>query len=226
MDPEITGTFAVALHRAPVPRGTAARHAAARGLARELHDTVVPRLTAGVLRLELLKRDADPTPPVRAEIDAIQRLTTEALSDLRDLIYGLRESDARGIDVEHLLRTAVLPEFEAATGIYVRLHVDSRWPHPTPPGLAQAIVRIVQEALNNVRWHSRARAVSVALSVRGELRVMVADDGVGFRMPAAEPAGFGLLGMHERALLAGGSSSISRRRPRGTVVRARFPMPS
>ena len=141
-------------------------------------------------------------------------------------VYGLRESDARGIDVEHLLRTAVLPEFEAATGIYVRLHVDRRWPRPTPPGLAQAIVRIVQEALNNVRWHSRARAVSVALSVRGELRVMVADDGVGFRMPAAEPAGFGLLGMHERALLAGGSSSISRRRPRGTVVRARFPMPS
>ena len=186
---------------------------------------MIPKLTAGVLRLEVLKRDSDPTPPVRAEIDAIQTLTTQALTGLRDLVYGLHEIPATGIDVEQLLRSTVLPEFEAATGIRVRLRVDRRWPCPAPPGLAQAIVRIVQEALNNVRWHSRARDVYLALNAREELRLLVADDGVGFRRPGEATAGFGLSSMHQRALLAGGSCSVSPRHPQGTMVRARFPMP-
>ena len=71
------------------------------------------------------------------------------------------------------------------------------------------VYRLLQEALTNITKHARANTVRVTLKQSdGELSIEVQDDGQGFDT-SAQSSGFGLLGMHERVGLAGGTLSIS-----------------
>jgi signal transduction histidine kinase len=87
----------------------------------------------------------------------------------------------------------------------------------------------VQEAITNVARHARARKVEVSLALNGEaLSLSIRDDGQGFDVAEAyqrTAAGKsqGLLGMQERASLAGGELAIEAG-PGGTSIRARFPL--
>ena len=84
--------------------------------------------------------------------------------------------------------------------------------------------RVLQEALTNVRRHSRARKVSVVLKTEGEDMIAeVSDDGRGFG-PEAEPGG-GSKSMRERAAAVGGDLQIESEPGRGTTVRLRAPLP-
>lgn len=89
-----------------------------------------------------------------------------------------------------------------------------------PPETQLAVYRVVQEACNNVRRHARARNLSVQVCVGPEgVRGQVADDGVGFDMPSRpHPGRFGLVGMRERAQLAGGWLRVESQPGKGTVV--------
>ena len=90
---------------------------------------------------------------------------------------------------------------------------------------AVAVFRMLQEALTNVARHARATQVEIALTQdTGRLHLNVADNGVG--IPTRQPRGkktFGLLGLHERALMAGGEVDIDSR-PGRTTVRITLPV--
>jgi signal transduction histidine kinase len=94
------------------------------------------------------------------------------------------------------------------------------------PEVSTAAFRIVQEALTNIVRHSGARQVTVSAShAADELRIEIVDDGCG--LPPSTPAGrlhHGLLGMHERAHMLGGSVSVESQVEGGTRVRARLPL--
>ena len=84
---------------------------------------------------------------------------------------------------------------------------------------------MVREALANARRHSSARRVRVVLDAPSEeLRVEVADDGVGFD-PSQSPVGVGLAAMRERSAALGGELKVSSEPGKGTTVRLRFPLP-
>lgn len=83
--------------------------------------------------------------------------------------------------------------------------------------------RIVQEALSNIAKHARAKNVTVTVAfVRGRLRLVVADDGVGFSVPGSRRVtargGWGLSTMRERAEAAGGRLHIESRRGVGSRI--------
>jgi len=89
-----------------------------------------------------------------------------------------------------------------------------------------ACFRIVQEALSNAALHARARHVEVTLTAQDvALEVTIRDDGVGFNVELLR-TGLGLVGMGERAELAGGCLDIQSAPGAGTTLRARFPLPS
>ena len=90
--------------------------------------------------------------------------------------------------------------------------------------------RIVQEALSNVRRHSKATEVTTVVELSDStIRVTIKDNGIGFRAPAltsdlrAED-GLGLIGMNERARLLGGDLVIDSEPDHGTTVTAYLPV--
>ena len=99
-----------------------------------------------------------------------------------------------------------------------------------PPLIELTCFRILQEALTNAARHSHGKNVSVNLTMSdAELDLFVKDDGRGFDFDttfqeALKGKSFGLLGMQERAVLAGGLLEVDSRPGKGTTVHARFPL--
>jgi signal transduction histidine kinase len=87
------------------------------------------------------------------------------------------------------------------------------------------VFRVFQEALTNVIRHAGATRVDVRIEEATTGLVMtVADDGEGITADKlANPRSLGLLGMRERARRLGGTVTIARREPRGTVVTLELP---
>jgi two-component system, NarL family, nitrate/nitrite sensor histidine kinase NarX len=193
-------------------------------LAREIHDGLAQTLaylkfqSAQMLTI-LSSGNVD---RLESALSANYQTLSEAYQDARLAIDNLR-SIPEGDTQNWLLKQAT--NFTDATGIPVdatRLHIQADIPLPTQAQL----IRIVQEALNNVRKHAQAHRVVVRGSVRDdEINIEIADDGRGFEPDqVAFGSKFGLVGMRERTELIGGDFQIISKPGEGTIVRLAVPI--
>ncbi len=94
-----------------------------------------------------------------------------------------------------------------------------------PKDVATAAYRILQEALTNVWKHAQASEVHVRVAkTRKNLVLRISDNGVGLGSAVSDKSSLGLVGMRERARLAGGSVRVTSRRSGGAQVIARLPL--
>lgn len=194
-----------------------------RWLARELHDGVAQRLTTMLIEMEQLKRQQDAKHGVRAELETFQDSTRQVLNDIRRLLHDLRGEPSQMASFVETLRTT-LESFETGTGIRASLDGGDSWPARLASRTARELIRIVEEALRNVRNHSAARTVDVMLSSSGTLAIItITDDGVGHDENDYR-GGHGVVGMKERAVLVGGKLQIQSVPGQGTTVQAIFPL--
>lgn len=192
-------------------------------IARELHDVVGQALTAVRLSLMSAREAADPA-QLEERLATGLELVDSALADVRSIAYDLRPAELDDLGLIAAVRSCLARQ-ERASG--VRMVLRAPRVSGADLGVETAAYRIVQEAVTNVVRHASAHRVVVHLRVReSELRVDIADDGVGFgvREALAAPGSIGLAGMYERAWLAGGGLEIGSAPGRGTRVRARFPV--
>jgi signal transduction histidine kinase len=190
--------------------------------ARELHDETLQGLSGArmVLSAGLARGDLG---ALRRAVETADAHLGEEMRRLRALVAELRPAalDDLGLGpaIESLARRqAALGGFTVDTEL--TLADGARLSRETEG----TIYRIAQEALTNAVKHSGAEAAS--LSVRqlpDRIEIAVRDDGRGFD-PTAVHAGFGLTGMRERALLAGGGLSVDSRAGGPTCVRAVLPI--
>lgn len=194
-------------------------------IARELHDRVAQTLTAMVVDMENFKRDQYGRLSVIQELDLYQNATRDVLNNLRSLLFELRDSDQTASDFVDRVR-ALVREFEARSGIRASLNVAPGWPQRMAAQAANHMHRIVGEGLNNVRLHSGANRVSVRLRCDdAQMAVIeIKDDGQGTASSPGPAAGFGLLGMRERAVLLGGELRLITAARHGTTLVATFPV--
>lgn len=199
-----------------------------RHLARELHDEIGQVLTVAKMQLQsvALAREAV---PILAQIQEPIMLLDRLLAQVRSLSLDLRPPMLDDLGLVAGLHW-LLQQHPARPGApLVQLTAD--------PGLRRceahietACFRIAQEALTNSIRHSRATRISLSLSTQtNALRLTVRDDGRGFdaaaaRTRAEQGGSLGLLGMHERASLAGGKLTLLSAPGRGTEVEAVFPL--
>lgn len=194
-------------------------------LARELHDQVAQTLTTMLIELENFKVEQTGRQSVLRQLGELQESTRDVLTNLRRVLYDLRGETGIEEGFADAVR-ALLGRFEERTHVKVRLSVEPGWPLRLRSQAALNLYRIIEEALTNVRLHSGAGLVEVALGpgLGSQLAVEVKDDGRGAESGAGDRApGMGVLGMQERAVILGGRLEVESVAGGGTTVRAILP---
>lgn len=198
-------------------------------LAHELHDSLAQTLAS--LRFQVSMLDETLThegeEAAREEFHQIKNGLDEAYTELRELLAHFRAPiDARGLlpALEDLIK-----RFQEQSGIHTFLQKE--WDSSRlSAAMDMQILRIVQEALNNIRKHAQAHTVRVLIRCdeEGEYRVLIEDDGVGMQQPAfsGHPGEhIGLSIMQERARRLNGRLSIESEPSEGTRVTLTFQYP-
>ena len=197
-------------------------------LAREIHDTLAQSLTLMVLRMGFAGEAMASDPAAaRAELESIAILATECVEEVRRSVWDLQPQalDSSGLveAVQNEVKRLHLNNIDGA------LRVSGAEIVAMDPRNRSAALRVIQEALNNVIKHSKAKTASVFLGFDPEeLCITVADNGIGFDHPGRQVGspsggGFGLTSMQERARLIGGSVQVQSTLGQGTTVNVCIP---
>lgn len=169
-------------------------------MAREIHDglghyftSINAQLAAAQVLLDVNR------PRALTALETAQRLTDEGLADVRRSVTTLREATNRPLPeaLESLVRNA------CAAGVVTRLQVDGT-PRELPQQAREALFRVAQEGLNNVRKHAQASCTDVLLAYQAPKRVclVIQDDGTG---TYDTRGGHGMAIMQERVQAVGGT---------------------
>ena len=181
-------------------------------MARELHDVAGHKLTA--MRLNLRVLAADPVYAQREELRIAEQLSGELLADIRNVVQALRNE--HGLDLETALRALAAPLPRPV--LVLRIDDDVR---VTAPDTAEALLRLVQEALTNAARHADANRLSVHLHHEGTEVVMhIEDDG---RIKGSMREGNGIAGMRERIADLHGRLELGTTAHGGLRIDARLP---
>jgi signal transduction histidine kinase len=166
-----------------------------------------------------MPREVDRAREKEKQVEALKR----AVGGLRDAIYDLRVESARERPLVRAVESTVELSRQIGEGCQFELIVDEGFPAVRAGPAGVEVVRVVQEALANVRRHSDARHAVVTLGmVNGEVQVEIEDDGRGFGPETSY--GMGLTGMRERVLVLGGELEVEGREGVGTRVFLRVRM--
>lgn len=202
-----------------------AREQERRRLASELHDDFSQRLALVALDVENVEEG---TPASSQE--AHQKLRTlvnsigEIGADLHTLSHQLHSSTLESLGLVPAI-SALCKESTGRQAIKIDFSSDDI-PRSVHPDTALCVFRIVQEALTNLKKHSRAKEALVCLRrADNRLVVSVRDEGCGFDLKELHrKAGLGIRSMKERANLLGGDLKIQSGPDKGTTIEAWIPL--
>lgn len=198
-------------------------------IANDIHDGVGQSLLALKMELEMLGKSAcgNMSEYGREKLDRMDSTLREIMNEVRRLASELRPPLLDDFGFEKALEVYV-GELSLSTGILTSFSSEGDHP-PMEKEKGVLLFRIAQEALANVRKHSRAKAVEVSLVSRnGDLRLSVRDDGDGFdalntSVGSNNGMSFGILGMRDRAEVLGGALDIASKPGSGTTVTVQVP---
>lgn len=193
-------------------------------LARELHDTVAHHVSGIAIQAQAGRAVAASHPEHALEaLATIEDAATRTLTELRAIVGVLRTPQ----DTDFAPQPGVAQLEQFATDGQTRPRVEvtlSGELDNLSPAVEAAIYRLAQESITNARRHAR-QATHVAVAVTGDndqLRLTVIDDGAPGAAGRAQ-AGYGLIGMRERATLLGGTFHAGPHAGRGWRVEAHLP---
>jgi two-component system sensor histidine kinase UhpB len=219
---ELTEAFNAMLERLERERRTSASRALEAQeserlrLARELHDEIGQSLTALLLELESVSRDAEPQ--VASAVDEARESARATLEELRRIARRLRPEALDDLGLRSAL-TNLCERLSTQAGVECVRRIDPDLPQLTPEE-ELAVYRVAQEALTNAIRHAGPSRIELRLGrVDGDLALCVADDGTWVR----GDEGAGLTGMRERALMIGAALEVGPADVGGSAVRLALP---
>jgi signal transduction histidine kinase len=188
-------------------------------LAREIHDGLAQHLAFLKMRVAWLQRS--PSKLELSHLVDIETVLETALTEARQAITTLRMAPVGTTTADAIATYAA--EFGQVSGLRVDTECLDDVPEIGPKARVE-LLRIVQEALNNVRKHARARRVQVHIApCDGCIEVRIQDDGVGFVVEDDFQGHFGMDIMSERAQSIGGRLEVTSTPRSGTEVRVTVP---
>jgi signal transduction histidine kinase len=194
-------------------------------IAREMHDGLGAILSSLVIQTEYLLSQTEPAdgepapgppgapPALVKELRELHRTGQEGIEELRRAVSMMRDDYDLTSALEDMCAAvttrAAMPVSFTGTGRERPLAADQQL----------TVYRVLQECLANAVRHAQARAIDVTLAYEDDAAVLtVRDDGVGFDPAASRKGHYGLTGMRERAVRAGGEIAIEARPGAGSRI--------
>ncbi|MFN0277544.1 MAG: PAS domain S-box protein [Pyrinomonadaceae bacterium] len=199
-----------------------------RRFARDLHDQMGQRLTALRLKIASLHELAPGDDQFTTHVDRLQEIAERIDSEVSFLAWELRPAALDDLGLVDAI-AAFVNEWSRHHEVAADFHSAGHAKKRLDPEAETHLYRITQEALNNIAKHAEAKHVSVMLERREQNAILIVeDDGKGFdvgkkRIASESGSGLGLLGMGERAVLAGGEIEIESDVGKGTTIFIRVP---
>lgn len=199
-----------------------AREEERKRIAREIHDELGQQLTALRMGISLLRLQFGTVQPLLVErVQVLMRRIDETIQVVRNVATSLRPS-ALDMGLTSALEWLV-SEFSRNTGISCRLTAPSARLQ-IDDERATAVFRLIQESLTNVTRHAQASQVNIRLECNAErVLVEVRDNGKGFDPKQLSKGTLGMLGMHERGHMLGGTVTVDSSPGQGARVQVSIP---
>ncbi len=193
-------------------------------ISRELHDSLAQTLGWLNIKTELLEEDLKlgKIEESNTEMEAIRNVVRDTCYDVRESIDGLRTRPTGDLN---LTAASWIAEFRQRSGLVTNFHTSNE-KMALSPRVETELLRILQEALTNIRKHANAKFVNIKLQKKENYaELIIIDDGIGFNYDATrDKKHFGLRIMRERAENLGGSLHIKSKLDDGTRVTATLPL--
>ncbi len=199
-------------------------------IAREIHDNLGQMMTGLKMDFSWLEKrmarlkDEKLQSEIKPKFVEVAKLLEDAIQTVRNIASDLRPGvlDTLG------LRAAIdwqVREFKLKTEIKCSLKLCHE-PKDLSQDHATALFRILQEILTNITRHANATQVNIEMTkTSNDIRLVVSDDGIGIsEEQIRNPKSLGLLGMRERAMIYGGSVTVTSQANGGTSVNVRIPI--
>jgi signal transduction histidine kinase len=190
-------------------------------LAREIHDTLAQGFASIVVQLEAAEMAAEHQTFAGRYLRQARTSAREGLSEARRMVWALRPEILENTSLPEALQRLLLG-WQEESGVRAQFTLTGE-PRSLPPELEVGLLRIAQEALANIRKHSRARHATLTLSYLEDVVLMdVQDDGVGLQPPTTGT--FGLRSMRERVEALGGQMTVESEAGQGTTLAFSLPL--
>jgi signal transduction histidine kinase len=192
-------------------------------MAREIHDTLAQGFTGIVLQLEAAEQAlGEDINQAQQHLNRARALAKESLNEARRSVWALRPQPLEQLPLAAAIRQEI-EGFTRDTGI--RADFDTAGNSRTLSAeIENALLRICQESLTNIRKHAQATQVEIEMAFgEKEIRLRIHDNGVGFNPASPMENRFGLISMRERAKLLGGSMNIGSEEGKGTHLEIIIP---
>lgn len=199
-------------------------------IAQDMHDGINQLLIGAMLELKSARERlaAGGVSQATASLQSVHEVLHRVEAELKQIIYDLRPPTLDALGLAPSLRRYA-ERFRQYSGIPCEVHAEGAT-FRLPPEAEIGLYRIMQEALQNVSAHARARRAEVTIEFSPErVALVVADDGQGFDLQTVRQnsAGhFGIMGMQERAESLGGNVAIQTGPGQGTRISVTVPAPA
>jgi two-component system sensor histidine kinase DegS len=193
-------------------------------LASEIHDNLIQGLVATSYYLQMLDVPSSDK-KLKERKEKLVEVINASIQSGRNLLRDMEPIREPEIGLIQAVKKSIDLRFQGS-----EIKVNFTHPQKLPPleiSFKTNILRIIQEALMNVRKHAQASEVSIKVSSsKDKLKIEIKDNGVGFDVEKASKSTghFGLLAMEERAKLVGGKITVKSKLGKGTVIRGVFPL--
>jgi PAS domain S-box-containing protein len=199
-------------------------------VAGEIHDSIGSSLAAIKFKVDnVITEVGDKSPETTTPLRNLIPIVQGAIDEARRIQMNLRPSILDDLGILATIKW-FCRQFEST---YSNIHISQSIKieeHEVPGSLKTVIFRVLQEGLNNVAKHSKAKMVMLLLRKAGQgVELVIRDNGQGFDVSKAQFSngtthGLGLNSMRERTELSGGSFEIESTQEKGTTLRATWPL--
>jgi len=198
-------------------------------IAQELHDGINQLIASVKMRLRKVEGSLpDLKPAAREILSRCDRLLVKVLEENRRIAHNLRPTDLDNLGLAAAC-SSFCGDIQLRTNLQIQCRITSSQKR-LPPLVELHLFRIVQEAINNIEKHAKAKSVRLQIRYEGSFVVLrIQDDGQGFDAKTINTGkrarhGLGLTNMRERALSLGGTYEINSTPDRGTTIIVRVPV--